>query len=217
MVAERTDEDMRILTGTRSRATFYVLIALAVSCGVIAPMSSAQDTVNGAWSEVAVAAARSQLVDQLASEDIARIDFRAPTFEEAMSLIETTASQILILTREDFATPGKAVEYVKTITTAFDDHKPRGLSTTFLDDISLPVSDSGSAQLLAEVLGNAAVIVRQHVGAGGSEADVARAAENLFQTPILDPEEGGYLTQYHDELQRIAQLPRADRIRFLER
>ncbi len=172
---------------------------------------------DAAWSETAVAEARAQLVDLLASEEIDRLDFRAPTYDDAIALIRTTADEALDRTREGFATPERAALFLDTVTRALDDHEPRGLSMTFLEKLTIPVTDADSAALLGEVLATAAVIIRDHLGGEAPMASVSSTADALFRTPALDAEEGlTYLQQYHDELMRIASLPPADRVRYLE-
>ena len=207
---------MRNPQRARSIAARAALAALAVVWLTTTP-ATAEDTTADSWNDAAVAAARDQLVDLLASESIERIDFRAPTYDEALGLIETVAGDVLQRTRGTFPTPAQAVECIRTVAVTFDDHTPRGLSTTFFDQLSFPVSDQASAQELAEVLGDATVIVAQYAGPDAAADRVATAADNLFQTPILDPTEGQYLRQYREELGRILALPRADRLRFLDR
>ena len=186
-------------------------LSLTVACVLLTPPSAiaapAEPTADG-WSAEAVIAAREQLTDLLASEDVDRLDFRARTLEEAIGLIGTTVGAALEHNRDEFATAEEAARFIQRVTVAFDTHKPRGLGWTFPDASDHSISDGETATKLGELLGISAAMVHQYVGPDASPERISEVGTNLFRHVSVDSEGGlTYLDQYLDGLVWIAGRP----------
>jgi hypothetical protein len=160
-----------------------------------------------------IAQARETLSDMLASELIDRIDFEAETYEQGMAHIHATVDRILELNLNDWQDTTVLVHRASQVIEAFNSHKQRGLMLTFGTDLKkIPVRTPAEAHQLGELVGTTVSLIREQF----REKDVSYhdVATKLFRSVVLDAEEGPFLEQYLDGIQRIADLPSEKRARY---
>ena len=163
--------------------------------------------------EAEIARARETLMDLLASEHIERIDFAAETYDQAMAYIRAAVDAILEPLLADSPDITMLVHHASQVIEAFDSHTPRGLTMTFGKNVKrIPITDPGEARMVGTLVGNTVSLIRKQFA--DPKVSYRDTATNLFRSVILDVEEGPYLVQYLEGIQRIADLPSASRGRY---
>jgi hypothetical protein len=172
----------------------------------------------GDWTDAeSVSAAREQLADLMASDQLDRIDFRAETFDGAMDLVYRAADAALERCRQDLRDPAETARVAGVVLDVFNSHTSRGLATTLMDSKEFPITNPDDATALGDMVGIATLLVREYAGPDASPERIQTAATNLFTTVVIDPDGGlSYLRQYLEHVQHVADLPIDERARFLE-
>lgn len=186
---------------------------VALFLGVAWTSAAAGDWTDGA----SVAAAREQLADLMASDQLDRVDFQAETFDQAMDLVYRAVDTVLERCRQDLRDPAETARVAGDVLEAFNGHTPRGLATTLMDSKEFPITNLDDATVLGDLVGIATVLVREFVGPDASPERLQQAATNLFTSVVIEPDGGiSYLRQYLEHVQHVADLPLDERARFLE-
>lgn len=156
--------------------------------------------------------ARTMLADLLVSEQIDRIDIEAETYDQGMDLVHTVVDTILARHPAEPPQIGVFADQARQVIEALNSHKPRGLTTTFGQDVQrLPVRSRAEARMLGRLVANTVSLIREQVG--GQQVSYSETAIKLFRSVILDVEEGSFLGQYLDGIQLIADQTPAERAR----
>jgi len=201
--------DVRDHRWSRTALVAALIVGMAASAAVAGAEQADDDP--------APAAVRERLADLFASDDVERINFLATTFDEAMTRIYLAVDELLATAGERFDTPGEAAAVAAEVIESFDSHRPRGLAMTFLEDDELVVDGPEEATTLGSLLGTATALVGEHTGPGATPERIRASATALFRAVVLEPDGGlSYLEQYRAHVERVAELSRSDRVRFLE-
>lgn len=160
-----------------------------------------------------LARAREKLADLFISEQIDRIDFQAESFDQGMALIYAAVDAILMQYPADSQDITTFADHAGQVIGALNSHRPRGLLTTFGQDVDrLPVRNHGEARMLGELVAKTVSLIHDQYGTG--QVAYYEISNKLFRSVILDVEQGPFLTQYLDGIQLIIDQPPEKRARY---
>lgn len=176
---------------------------------------SAAEQSDSRSDDVEINRARETLATLLASDRIDRIDFEAETFDQAMDHIHATVDRILELNLVGSQDITVLVDHASQVIEALDSHNPRGLTLTFGKNVkTIPIRNPGEARLLGELVASTVSLIRDH--SGEKNVSYGDIATKLFRSVILDVEEGPFVVQYLEGIQRIADQSSARRARYFQ-
>jgi hypothetical protein len=161
---------------------------------------------------ILAAGPRDVLVDQLASDQIDRIDFVATTFEGALARVERVADQILQQGTEVSDSPERTGEVCSRVIQGINGFRPRTDGYVF-GKLTLMILDAEDADRLAELVVASAKIIEADPVARNT---IVSATEQLMRGVVLDIEEGTPpLEQLLEHVRVVATLPPQEQAKFL--
>lgn len=161
---------------------------------------------------VSAAAPRDRLIDQLASDQIDRLDFIATTFDGAITRVERVADRILRDGAMVFDTPEETADVCSRIIEGIDRFRPRTVGYV-TGELTLIILDDDDADALAELVVTTAKIIAADPTARNS---VLPSTEKLMRGVVLDIEAGiPPLEQLLEHVRHVSNLPVEQREKFL--